>query len=129
MPKCASEQGLAIGAVLSAMCPTVAEVAAWAAPCKAWGVAASEPAATPLVGVPVLALFGGHDPFASPSVIHARLAELVPDAFVVDYVSGGHNVLGSDCPRSVRSPWLAGDVHEPPPIIPSCITAPIEFER
>ena len=59
-------------------------------------------------------------------MVRARLAEEVPDAFVVEQHPGGHNVLGSECPRSVRNEWLAGDVREPPPDL-SCLSDPVDF--
>ncbi len=95
--------------------------------CAAWGVPAGEPETEPLVGVPTLALYGSHDPFASPDAIRARLAQLVPDAFLVEQASGAHNVLGSECPRTIRNDWLIGDVHDPPPEL-ACLTDPIDFE-
>ena len=126
VPKCETEQRLVIGSTLSATCPTVADVPAWAGACAAWGVPAGEPETEPLVGVPTLALYGAHDPYASPDAIRARLAQLVPDAFLVEQAAGGHNVLGSECPRTVRNDWLAGDVREPPPEL-ACIADPIDF--
>ena len=51
----------------------------------------------------------------------------MPDAFLVEQASGAHNVLGSECPRTVRNDWLIGDVHDPPPGL-ACLTDPIDFE-
>ncbi len=126
VPKCETEQRLVIGTTLSAMCPAVADSDAWASVCEAWGVPASPDDAQPLRGVPTLALLGAHDPFGSPTVIRDRLAELLPEAFVVEYRAGAHNVLGAECPREVRNEWLAGDVHQPPPDLP-CLSDPIDF--
>ena len=100
VPKCETEQRLVIGSTLSATCPTVADVPAWADACAAWGVPAGEPEIEPLVGVPTLALYGAHDPYAVAGG-HPRPAwrRLVPDAFLVEQAAGAHNVLGSECPR------------------------------
>ncbi|MBF4769903.1 alpha/beta hydrolase [Nocardioides agariphilus] len=127
VPKCETQQRLVIGSTLSAMCPTMAETAAWSAACNAWGVSAAPADLKPLTGVPTLALFGTHDPFASPSAIRERLAALAPDAFVVEQASGAHNVLGSECPRLVRNEWLATAVRDPPPEL-ACLADPIDFQ-
>ncbi len=126
VPKCETEQRLVIGTTLSAMCPAVAASDNWSGVCEAWGVPTSSDEVQPLTDVPTLALLGAHDPFGKPDVIRARLAQLVPDAFVVEYRAGAHNVLGAECPREVRNEWLAGDVNDPPPDLP-CLSAPIDF--
>jgi hypothetical protein len=126
VPKCDTGVRMALGSTLSGMCPITADEKAWSAACGAWQARRSRTKVEPLVGVPTLALFGSHNPFAAPAYVRARLAELVPDAFVVEYAAGGHNVLGSECPRSVRTAWLAGDVHDPPPDL-ACMSDPIDF--
>jgi len=126
VPKCEERERLVLGSTLSAMCPAMGDLDSWAAACDAWGVPATEPSIQPLLGVPTLAFFGSLDPFAAPSVVRRRLAGQTPEAFVVEQVAGGHNVLGTDCVRSVRNEWLAGDVHEPPPVL-SCLSDPVDF--
>lgn len=79
-----------------------------------------------LVGVPTLALYGAHDPFATPDHIREQLGRLVPDAFLAEQASGGHNVLGTECPRDVRNAWLAGAVETPPAPLP-CMSDAIDF--
>lgn len=127
VPKCETDERLVIGATLSAQCPTAAHLPSWQAVCRAWGVAGDQTDPTPLTGVPVLALSGGLDPFAPPSLVDEHLPRVVPEAHHVELASGGHNVLGVDCTRTVRNSWLAGDVDEPPTPEP-CLTAPPTFD-
>jgi pimeloyl-ACP methyl ester carboxylesterase len=127
VPKCETGQRLVIGSTLSAICPAVADTDAWSAACETWGVDAGDTDIQPLTGVPTLALFGDHDPYADATAIRAGLLERVPEAFVVEQVAGGHNVLGSECPREARNVWLTGDVANPPPELP-CLSDPIDFQ-
>ena len=113
VPKCDTEQRLVLGATLSAMCPSVAETDGWREGCQAWGVGVDTTAERELTGVPTLALYGAHDPFAAPDFIRDRMSRLIPDAFLVEQGNGGHNVLGTECPRDVRHDWLAGDIQTP----------------
>ena len=80
----------------------------------------------PLTGVPALALYGDLDPFASPDAIRQRLARELPDGYALGYSVGGHNVLGSECPRLVRNQWLSTEVHRAP-ARPRCLSAPLDF--
>lgn len=127
LPKCETSERLAIGAVLSAQCPSLAEQPEWVDACAAWGVAAAPEPTGRLRGVPALALYGAFDPFASPAVIRKRLAQRLPDAYVVEYPLGAHNVLGSECARTHRNEWLAGDVHRAPSK-PACFFEALDFE-
>ena len=127
LPKCEQGDRLNLGAVLSAVCPNLADEAAWSVACSAWGIPHGSPDVTPLEGVPTLALYGAFDPFASRGLVRRVLTERTPDAFVVELASGGHNVLGTECPRLVRNAWLAGDVTQPPTLDP-CLSAPLTFD-
>lgn len=128
VPKCETDERLVIGATLSAQCPTAAGLPDWEAVCRAWGVSQRPRDTTPLTAVPVLALSGGLDPFAPPALVDRELAQLVPDAHRIELGAGGHNVLGAECTRSIRTAWLAGDVRERPR--PNrCLDAPPEFDR
>ena len=126
LPKCEGDD-LAFGAVLSSLCPEVARQRDWRAPCRAWGVPGEAEPPAPLTGVPVLALHGRYDPFAAPADVRARLAEVVPEAYVIESPTGGHNVLADECVRGVRNAWLADLQHEPP-LRPQCLTDPLEFD-
>jgi len=126
LPKCEQSEKLNLGAVLSAVCPELADETAWSVACTAWGIPRGPAAVTPLRGVPTLALYGAFDPFASADLIRRVVAERVPDAYLVEHASGGHNVLGAECPRLVRNAWL-GDVTEPPAVDP-CLSAPPAFD-
>lgn len=124
VPKCETDRRLVIGATLSAQCPTAAHLPGWRGVCRAWGIPADSATATPLTGVPVLALAGGLDPFAPPALVDRRLRHLVPDAHRVVLAAGGHNVLGVECTRTVRNSWLTAEVRESPPPQPCLNDSP-----
>ena len=123
LPKCYADQ-LVYGAMLSANCPVLASDALWRDICLAWGAeTAAPPSAAPSpVDVPALVLTGRYDDRATTARIRALLAPVLPGAFWVEDPAVGHNVLGGDCIRTVRSAWLAGDVDRPP-VRPPCLRA------
>ena len=126
LPKCEVTDHLAHGAVLSTLCPTVADTSDWHQLCSAWGVGARTESRQPVREVPVLALYGKYDPFADPADVRRQLHAQVPGAFVVEAPKSGHNVLADPCIRSLRNAWLAGDTSKPP-AEPPCLHGPLIF--
>jgi pimeloyl-ACP methyl ester carboxylesterase len=126
LPKCESGTQVFLGAVLSSLCPTSANEPEWRTPCRAWGVQEKTSAPEPIRDVPALVFYGRYDPFAAPSDVRRMLARELPEAYVVEDLTAGHNVLGRDCIRSIRNDWVAGD-HQAPPPVPDCLTSDIAF--
>ena len=127
LPRCESDDQVSMGAVLSTVCPGLADSRDWSGACAAWGVGSDPVAPTPLTQVPVLALFGRFDPFAPPGRVRADFARLAPDAHLVEVPSGSHNVLGDECVRAIRNAWLAG-AFDDPPALPPCLTTQLTFD-
>jgi pimeloyl-ACP methyl ester carboxylesterase len=112
LPSCAGVPRVAVGAMLSLNCATLLEDDAWRDACTAWG---AEPEALPdHVSTPTLVLTGRYDPFARTADVRAVLEPVLDHAFFVEDPAGGHNVLGGDCIRELRTGWLAGDVNDAP---------------
>ncbi len=127
LPKCESSDRVAVGAVLSTLCSSLAASADWAAACGAWGLAAEPASIGPVDAIPALALYGRYDPFSPPDQIRAELARLVPGAYVVEIPTLTHNVLGNECVRTIRNEWLAGAI-DAPPSVPSCLSSQLAFD-
>lgn len=127
LPKCTGAK-VAMGAVLALNCPLVGEEEVWHEPCAAWG-SPPLPRTSTAVTTPTLVLTGRLDPFTPPvRDLRRALGPVAPDAFVVQDPAGGHNVLGGDCLRSVRTSWLNGDVRQPPST-PACLGTRTPFDR
>ncbi|GAA2126230.1 alpha/beta hydrolase [Nocardioides bigeumensis] len=126
LPKCSSRRQVVLGAVLSSVCAQGAGAAEYARPCELWGVAEHPDEAAPALEVPVLVLQGAFDPYASPAEVTDVVEKWAPDAHVVVAPDLGHNVLGDECVRSIRSAWLAGNSDRAPEI-PACLDEEMRF--
>ncbi len=114
LPKCHPAFPLSFGAALSLNCPVLHDDAVWHHLCSAWAVTDPSPFVGP-VTTPTLVLTGAYDGMETPKAVHDAIAAAVPDAHFIDLPLYGHNVLGKDCAREIRSAWLAGDLGQPPP--------------
>jgi hypothetical protein len=127
LPKCTGSR-VAMGAVLALNCPLVGDRASWREPCEVWG-AGTPPRTSTVVTTPTLVLTGRLDPFPpSGPALRRGLDRTAPAAFFVQDPAGGHNVLGGDCLRSVRTAWLNGDVRRAP-ARPPCLVARTPFDH
>ena len=126
VPKCYTEQRLVLGATLSrdvsdhcGLRGLVSGVPGVGDRCRdpSGSAADRRPDARPLRRARPVRRAGVHPDPPGP----ARPGRLLPEQS-----SGGHNVLGSECPREVRNAWLAGDLQAPPPSVP-CMSDPIDF--
>ncbi len=109
LPKCHPAFPLSFGAALSLNCPVLHDDAVWHHLCSAWAVTDPSPFVAP-VTTPTLVLTGAYDGMETPKAVHDAIAAAVPDAHFIDLPLYGHNVLGKDCAREIRSAWLAGDL-------------------
>jgi hypothetical protein len=125
LPKCATRDQVALGAVLSSLCPRLAEEKSFFSACRAWGVAVSGDDVGAVDGVPTLALLGAHNPYARVAEARAALQRWVPSAHVVVHARSGHNVLGTDCAREVRTQWLESS--DRPPARNPCLREGLVF--
>lgn len=127
LPKChGRDQDVALGAVLASICPDGSGGPAFAAACRRWGAAESPEAEQSVDGVPTLVLLGELDPFASPEAARASVLRQVPEAHVVVVPGLGHNVLGEECPRTIRNDWLAGSA-DAAPDEPDCLAIGLQL--
>lgn len=113
LPKCQFGP-VSYGATLGYNCPQTADDPLWTDICAAWGRPAGDPFTDDVVEVPTLVLLGSYNGFTTTAETRAELADILPDAFYVVTRTGGHNVLGQDCIREIRTSWLQDDLTQPP---------------
>lgn len=94
--------------------------------CDAWPVTDLDSDATSPVHaeVPTLALVGALDPFSSETDAARALETLTPSWLrIFDGPAGGHDLLGAECPRTIRNRWLIRPT-APPPSSATCTAQP-----
>jgi pimeloyl-ACP methyl ester carboxylesterase len=139
-PKCTPGHEITEGAAFSILCTSIvpfidrAEVSElardpsyasafadspWIHVCDHWDVEPAEDVLDEPVqsDIPTLVLIDPFDPYAPPPLVGEATA-LLSGATLVEVPGRGHNVLGGECGRLVRNPWV--DDPSAPLEVPSC---------
>ena len=127
-PKCTPGHEFSEGAAIAVLCTSVVPFmdpagvseladdpsyaaafveAPWIDACDRWGVEpAEETVVDPVASdIPALVLIDPFDPYA-PSPLVRDATSLLSAVVLVEFPGRGHNVLGDECGREVRNPWV-----------------------